>query len=109
MSLIDLTNFSEHPTQASWLVFRYATTEQAQAMIDLLNKEQIGSESDLIEGPPFMVGVHKRYFTRAEKLNYFALGQSRKPFIASAFWRWFLVVFFFTIMTIALIGYFKSI
>ena len=108
MSLIDLTNYSVHPTQPSWLVFRFPTPEHAREMVRLCEQEGMSTEADLVEGPPFMVGVPKRYATRAENLNYQVLGKYRKPFIPSAFWRWALIVFFVVLMLVAIIGMMKG-
>ena len=108
MSLIDLTNYSEHPTQPNWLVFRFPTSEHAQEMVRLCESAGMSTESDVVDGPPFMVGVHKRYATRAEKLNYQVLGKFRKPFIPNVFWRWTLIAFFVVLMAVAIIGMMKG-
>jgi hypothetical protein len=100
MSLIDLTNYSEHPVEPGWLVFRYPTQEHARDMTDELQRAGIRWEADLVDGPPFMVGVRKVNRSAAEKLNYVVLGRYRKPFISSKLLRW--VIIFVTVGILAL-------
>lgn len=108
MSLIDLTNYSEHPTEPNWLVFRYPSSEHAKEMLRVCEAEGMKVQADTVDGPPFMVGVHKRHATRAETLNFKVLGKYRKPFIPNPFWRTALIVFFVALMLIAVIGMFMA-
>jgi len=104
MSLIDLTNYSEHPTQPGWLVFRYPTAEHAREMMSQLNAAGIDAQADLIEGPPYMVGVRKSYSSRAERFNYIVLGKYRKPFVPNSILRWGIILFTLIILALAIGG-----
>lgn len=104
MSLIDLTNYSEHPTQPTWLVFRYPTSRHATDMVEELKRAGVRHEVDLLEGPPFMVGVKKTDRALAEKLNYTILGKYRKPFIANRVMRWAIILITVGILALAIAG-----
>ena len=104
MSLIDLTNYSEHPTQPTWLVFRYPTLRHAKDMVEELGKVGVRHEADLEEGPPFMVGVKKTDRALAEKLNYTVLGKHRKPFIPNKALRWVIILITVGILALAVAG-----
>lgn len=104
MSLIDLTNYSEHPTQPGWMVFRYPTVEHAKEMVSQLEAAGLQSESDLLDGPPYMVGTRIGSRSTAERLNYVVLGKFRKPFIYNRFLKWAIIIFTLAILALAIGG-----
>ncbi len=103
MSLIDITNWGDHPTEPGWLVFRYGDVDRALAMRRALEAEGIPHEVDE-EGPPWLIGVRKKYRERAELLNYRALGGDRPRFIADRALRWLVLGLVGAVLLLALAG-----
>lgn len=108
MDLPNLTNYSEHPTEPDWLVFRFKSTEQADGFVRLLQEEELRFEQDRSEGPPFLVAVRSRHRSAAVRLNYIVLGQHRKPFMADAIFRWSVIGFVAALIVIAFLGWLSS-
>lgn len=104
---IDLTNYREHPTNSSYLVFKFKIKEQQQYFIDLLKAENIDCEFDSEQTPTgitYLVGAKKIHEKKLVTLNNLAIGKYRKPFVGNTFLKWALVLFFFAVMGIAIIG-----
>lgn len=88
MDLPNLTNYGEHPTDAEWLVFRFATAAIADEFAAELAEAGVRHERDTEPGPPFLVGVRRVNRDQAVRLNYTVLGRHRKPFLPDAWLRW---------------------
>jgi hypothetical protein len=104
---IDLTNYREHPTNTSYLVFKFKIKEQQQYFIELLQQQNIYCEFDSEETPNgtlYLVGAKKIHEKQLVKLNNLAIGKYRKPFVGNTFLKWTLVLFFFAVMVIAILG-----
>lgn len=104
---IDLTNYREHPTNSSYLVFKFKIKEQQLYFVELLKQQNIDCEYDSEETPNgtvYLVGAKKIHEKLLVNLNNLAIGKFRKPFVGNTFFKWALVLFFFAVMGIAIIG-----
>lgn len=110
MSLVNLTNYRDHPTNPSYVVFFFNRKEVADTFEELLlinaidferAKEDEGRERHLF-------GVRKVEFSAAERLNYDALGRHRNRFIPQKFLRMAILMFTLFLLILALIGAYKA-
>ncbi len=104
MSILNITNFDDHPQDPLWMVFRFQERRIAQDFIGALAEASIPFEEDPASGPPFLVGVKQRYRHEAVRANYAVLGKYRTPFIADGVLRWGLIAFVVVLLVIAGIG-----
>lgn len=88
MRLPNLTNYDDHPTEPGWLVFRFATPQQADAFEQGLRDAGIRHERDTEGGPPYLVAARQAQREPAVRINYRVLGRYRKPFLADPVLRW---------------------
>jgi hypothetical protein len=110
---IDLgfVNYVQHPENSSYIVFRFHDLNRAESFEALLVEQSIWFEKGEEEKRGTMVqlyGIHKNDFKKAEKMNYQVEGKHKKPIIPWKGLRYFLLIFSFTVLTLAIIGYCKQ-
>lgn len=110
MSLVNLTNYRDHPSDPSYVVFFFHRKEVADAFEELLLINMIDFERAFDDDgyERHLFGVRKVEFTRAEKLNYQAIGRHRKGFIPNRYLKIFVLVFTLAVLLLALIGAYKA-
>lgn len=110
MSLVNLTNYRDHPTNPSYVVFFFHNKDAADSFEELLlinavdferAREDEGRERHLF-------GVRKSEFRMAEKLNYEAIGRHRQKFIGNRFLRMAVLFITFFVLLLAIIGAYKA-
>ncbi|MBK9148073.1 MAG: hypothetical protein IPM12_09710 [Flavobacteriales bacterium] len=104
MQLPNLTNFSEHPTDDQWLVFRFHSEEQALEFEEALRNGGLRHERDPEGGPPFLVAARRADRERAVRFNYTVMGRHREPFIANKPLRWGLIALLGVLLALAAVG-----
>ncbi|MBX2980660.1 MAG: hypothetical protein KF905_15340 [Flavobacteriales bacterium] len=87
MALLNLTNFDDHPTDPTWMVFRFGDAEMGSEFMHGLEQAGIRYEADRDEGMT-LIGVKQRHRDAAIRINYGVLGRHREPFISSPYVRW---------------------
>ncbi|MBK8497467.1 MAG: hypothetical protein IPL52_01295 [Flavobacteriales bacterium] len=100
----ELTNYSDHPEEPTWIVFRFAQAHIAQEFIVELEREGVKHERDENGGPPFLVGVKQHHRERAVRINYSVLGRHRKPFMGDPVLRWSVFVLVALAVVLAVAG-----
>lgn len=103
MALLNLTNFDDHPTDPTWLVFRFGDPGMGSEFIQGLEQAGIRYEADRDEGMT-LIGVKQRDRDAAIRVNYAVLGRYREPFISNALVRWGLLGLVLLAILAALIG-----
>lgn len=103
MALLNLTNFDDHPTDPTWLVFRFGDHSMGSEFIQGLEQAGIRYEADRDEGMT-LIGVKQRDRDAAIRVNYAVLGRHREPFISSPYVRWGLLGLVLLAILAALIG-----
>lgn len=104
---INLTNYSEHPTDKAYLVFNFKSAEQAGYFENLLIEHKVWYEKDVEnETQPirYLFAVKKREEQKVVYLNNLAIGKYRKPFISDPIFRWFTLLLFFVLLGLGLLG-----
>ncbi len=104
MSLLRLTNFSDHPGDHRYMVFNFPTSTIAGEFMDELTMAAIPFEADGSGGPPFLIGVKKQFRERAVRINYTVTGKHRKPFIGDDVFRWLLLIFVGAALILGILG-----
>lgn len=110
--MFNITNYSNHPTNDGYLIYKYKMQEQADYFGQLLDEKHIKfekhSETDENGNTLYYYAVRKSVASVTLHLNYLAIGKFRKPFIPDKALR--IVVLFISILLIAfaIAGYFIS-
>jgi hypothetical protein len=111
MSLIDLTNYRAHPTDARYMVFFFGTYEMAVSFEDSLSQEGIFFEKDVSESGEkkrYLYAVKRRDSERVKILNNLAMGRHRGRFINDPILRNLILFLFLGALVLAFIGYLKT-
>lgn len=106
-----LTNYNEHPQDNRYMVYDYVNLEHADYFQSLLEARKVEFErflDDESEQPRILFGVHKRFKKDANQSNFLTHAEFRNPMIKSRWWAWILLLVTFAIISLAVIGYFKS-
>jgi len=105
---LGLVNYSRHPENKDYIVYRFADENRAKAFEKALTEKEIYFETDTHEKKQvtyYLFGIHKNDYKVTQKLNYQVEGQHRKPFIPYAGFRWFLILLSSVVMLLAILGY----
>jgi hypothetical protein len=112
MALLNLTNFDDHPTDPTWMVFRFGDREMAREFIAGLEAAGIPfeaeDEEDVDAGAVRLIGVKQRFRDAAVRVNYVVLGRHREPFLSNALLRWVLLAFVGLLVGLATLGWLRS-
>lgn len=107
---ITYANFEPHHKQRNFTVFYFYAKDHADYFEALLLENEIpferGAGQDMVRR--HLIGVHRSYQERAEKLNNEVGNYYRKPFLGTNAMRNFVLVFTLVVIAFALIGYFLS-
>lgn len=124
---LGLVNYKDHPTDNRYKVFNFNTVEEANMFEQQLISANVWFEKDQEvmedtatikftldpEGEKFqntfLFAVEQRNFNKAQQANYRVSAAFRKPLVKNKIARYLLVIFFLSVLSFALIGYFKSI
>lgn len=107
-----ITNYYEHPGNASYLVFHYFEPAQAETFENYLKEAKITFEKHIDTDTPgkriYLFAIHRTHRKKAEQYNFLTIGKHRDPFIPYAWMRWLLFAAVAGIILLAIIGYMKS-
>ena len=104
-------NFYEHPSNPRYTVFIFYQKDQSDYFRTLLQEKNIWFEEDqekVERGIKYLFGVKRTDLSVAKKLNYITVGLHREPFIGNKYLRFFVILISAIVMTLALIGFFKT-
>ena len=104
MALLNLTNFDDHPTEPTWMVFRFKDRNMEREFIEGLDAERISYELSEEDGIMRLIGVKQRHREAAIRINYAVLGRHREPFIADKTIRWAILGFALILVLLAFLG-----
>jgi hypothetical protein len=104
-------NFSEHPIDNRYTVFKHYSKEQSEYFKSLLEEKQIKYEYDeefSEKGVRYLFGVKNKDLSKTKTLNYLTIAKFREPFIPNVYFRYIVMIISAIVMTLAIIGYIKS-
>lgn len=108
LAKLDFSNISDHPTNASYNVYRFYIKEQADLFESLVQKAGVEYEraDDTDTGRLICYfGIHKRSEREVLKLNHYAIGKYRTPFFSNRLGGWVLIIVVALIIALAVVGY----
>ena len=106
-----LVNYADHPTNKNYKVFNFNNPEEAELFEKELTKNKVWFEKDEElhrEEVLYLFAVEQKDFQRAQHANFIVSARTRKPMISNKFFRYALVLFFFALLALAIIGYVKN-
>ncbi|MBX7093096.1 MAG: hypothetical protein K1X56_00120 [Flavobacteriales bacterium] len=107
-----ITNYYDHPSDENYIVVHYLKEEQSKLFKSYLEEEKISFE-DFVDtdgaNPIYLFAIHRRHRRKIEHLNFLTLGKTRSPFVPNKTFRWFLILLFFLIIILSLIGYYSKV
>lgn len=105
---LGLVNYHKHPSDANYVVYRFRDKKRADHFEQLLVKAKIWyerSNPEADEKEYYLIAVHKKNFSKTQKLNYETEGKFKKPLIKIGFLRYFFVLFMIALVALAALGY----
>lgn len=113
IGFLGLVNYKDHPKNKNYKVFNFYLEKEAVLFEELLTKKGLWFEKDVTllekkEESIYLFGVRQEDFLKAQDANFLVSAEYRKPLIPNKIARWGLVIFFFAILTLAIVGYVKN-
>ncbi len=108
---LGFVNYVQHPENSNYSVFRFYDDNRAASFELALTEQKIWFEKAEEERKGKMVtlfGIHNNDFKKAEKINYKVEAMHKKRLIPGRIFRTVLLLFSFTALTLAIIGYCKA-
>ena len=108
--MFNITNYSEHPNNSNYTVFRFYEQRRAEYFETLLSEREIWNEStiDLENGKTtYLFGIKKSDFEAANHCNFLVNGKYRKPSIPNVYGRWLLIGITVFLVALSIIGYLR--
>ncbi|MBL4651531.1 MAG: hypothetical protein JKY53_01530 [Flavobacteriales bacterium] len=109
--MFNITNFSEHPTNPLYTVYKFKSIEESSTFQKLLAEQNLFYEADETEntyGLLYIVVVKNKDENQTTKLNYIAIGKYRKPLISNKIVRSVIYTFTVILLGSAIVGFFLS-
>lgn len=107
----NLVNYKDHPANEMYKVINFNSKEESDFFEEKLIEGGHFYEKDnepYKDGTIYLFAVKNREFRKIQRLNFEVHSKYRKPMVKNKYGRYALVAFFIFIMTIALIGFFKT-
>lgn len=106
---IDLgfVNFIKHPSDPSYIVFRFKDAKRADYFEKVLKEQKIWfekGEGDRKGKSMFLFGVHKDDYNKVQKLNFETEAENRTFFIKNNWVRWILLIIVGAFVAVAIAG-----
>jgi hypothetical protein len=108
---LGFVNFTQHPENGDYVVFRFADINRANSFRTELQLQKIWFEEGSEEKKQVtytLFGLHKTDYNKAQKINFAVEAKHKKFLIPGKFFRWFVVLFGITMITLAIIGFIKN-
>ncbi len=108
---LGLVNYTQHPSNPNYIVFRFSDLNRANSFEEELNKQKIWFEKGEEErrgGLVTLFGIHKNDYKKVTRINYLVEAKHKKPLIPWKGLRYASVLLMLGVITLALIGYMKS-
>ena len=105
---LGLVNFVKHPTNREYIIYRFADEARAESFEKSLIESKIWYEKDADKkhtAKYILFGIHKKDFNRTAQINYDVEAKHKKPFIPFKAFRYFMLIFSATAITLAILGY----
>ena len=106
-----LENFSEHPTNSRYTVFKFYKSNQAEFFKSSLEEDNIWFEEsfeDLEHRKSYLFAIKTMDVNKVREKNFIAIGKFRDPFISNKYLRYFIASIAIIVIAFSIIGYLNS-
>jgi len=107
---LGFVNFTKHPKNPNYVIYRFADEKRAESFRGLLEKEKISFEEDSEEKQQLtyvLFAIHKKHYKKTMKMNFEVERIHKKPLIPFKILRWSVVIFGMGILLLSIISYCK--
>jgi len=105
--MLNILNYSDHPTRIGFVVFRFHEKERSDFFEELLKEKSISHEFSCIEETNlFLFGIKKGDFKEASNANFLVSAKFRNKIIPNIYFRWGIILFSVSMLVLAIIGAF---
>lgn len=111
IGFLGLVNYRVHPTDNRYKIFSFYSKAEADMFKSELDERKIWYEADSNEvndGTVYLFGINNSDFNRVQKANFAVSAKYRNPIIKNKFLRIALMTLFFSLLTLAIVGYVKN-
>ena len=108
---LGFVNFTKHPTQPNYVVYRFTDKGRANSFREELEKESIDFEEDQEHKKQVsytLFAIHKKNYKKYMKLNFKVEGMHKKPLIPFTILRWTVLLIGLGILILAIVSYCKQ-
>ena len=105
---LGLVNYVQHPSNPNYIVYRFSDNNRALSFEEELKKQSIWFEKSSEEKRNktyYLFGIHKRDYSKTEKINYLVEAKHKKPFIPFKGLRYTVMILSAGILLLAILGY----
>ena len=107
---LGLVNFTKHPSNPDYVVYRFTNEEKANSFRRELEEHKIAFEEDTEEKKQVsytLFAVHKKFYKQTMRMNFKVEGEHKKPLIPFFTLRWFVLLFGLSILLLSFLSYYK--
>jgi len=107
---LGLVNFTKHPTNPDYVVYRFTDLDKANSFRGELNENKIKFEEDTQYKKQVsytLFAVHKKFYKQTMRINFKVEGKHKKPLIPFFTLRWFVLLFGLGILLLSILSYYK--
>lgn len=107
---LGLVNFTKHPTNPDYVVYRFTDLDKAISFRRELNEKNIKFEEDTQDKKQVsytLFAVHKKFYKQTMRMNFKVEGKHKKPLIPFFTLRWFVLLFGLGILLLSILSYYK--
>lgn len=105
---LGLVNYVRHPSDPSYVVFRFADAHRAEQFEKELKAQKIWfekGEEDSKSRTYTLFGIHKKHFDKAQRINFMVEAKNRKFLIHNKVFRYALLLISIGTVVLAFVGY----
>ena len=107
---LGLVNFTKHPTNPDYVVYRFTDLDKANSFRGELNENNIKFEEDTQDKKQVsytLFAVHKKFYKQTMRMNFKVEGKHKKLLIPFFTLRWFVLLFGLGILLLSILSYYK--
>lgn len=107
---LGLVNFTKHPSNPDYVVYRFTNEEKANSFRRELEEQKIAFEEDTENKKQVsytLFAVHKKFYKQTMRMNFKVEGKHKKPLIPFFTLRWFVLLFGLSILLLSILSYYK--
>lgn len=108
---LGLVNYVKHPSNPDYVVYRFGDQLRADSFAEALEEAGIEFERDEEVKKTvtiYLFGIHKRDYKKTVRINFMVEAKHKKPLIPGKVFRYLFLLIMATIMTLAIIGFYKQ-